>query len=292
MRVVCFAAIVAIACYIVGGLLGVAEGKAGGTTARTLYVNDSLRADVLVFGSSRALHHYDPVIIGDVLHRSVYNCGEDKMGIVFNYGRYRLVSRRYVPKLIVYDVEPDYDLLSDDNTSYLSGLRRYQNQSDIRRLFVDVDPCERFKTLLLPYRLNNRVVQTLKDCLSPSDSYTFGYSPYVGSMTVFMPEKLPQDHYDALKLKYLRRLVADCNGHTRIVFTASPQLSYSSDSVYAPLRKLCMENGIPFLNHFCDTAFTNHPRLFHNANHLEREGAERYSRVIADEIKKSCHISQ
>lgn len=287
MRLFCFVAITTIMCIAAGWLLDVAERKARGTTARTLYINDSLKSDVLVFGSSRALHQYDPEIIEAVLHHTVYNCGEDKMGIIFNYGRYRLISRRYMPKMIVYDVEPDYDLLYDDNTSYLSGLRRYQDLTDIRQLFIDVDPTERFKTMLPPYRLNNRTMQTVKDCIAPSETYKLGYLPYTDIMKVFIPERLPQNHYDTLKLKYLRRLVSDCNRNTKIVFTASPQLSYRSDSVYTPLRKFCAEHRIAFLNHFCDTTFTNHPRLFYNANHLQKKGAEKYSRMIAAEIKRS-----
>ena len=286
LRVVSYVVIMAVLCGVVGLLLKTAENKAGGMTGRTRYLNDSLTAEVLIFGSSRALHHYNPIIIQSELHNTVYNCGEDKMGIIYNYGRYCIISRHHVPKVIVYDVEPDYDLLFNDNTSYLSGLRRYQNDHAIRQLFIDVDSWERFKTLLFPYMLNNRLIQTLKDCVSPSDSYTLGYSPYIGSMDVFLPEQLPQNHYDPLKKKYLQRLVDDCNGRTRIVFTASPQLSYGSDSVFVPLMKYCEEHRIPFLNHFCDTTFTNYPRLFYNANHLEKTGAERFSKIIAKEIKE------
>lgn len=286
LRLLGYATIVAIVCCAVAVLMSVAESKAGGTTGRTYYINNKLKADVLVFGSSRALHHYDPTIIQSTLHKDVYNCGEDKMGIVFNYGRYGIISQRYVPKVIIYDVEPDYDLLYDDNTSYLSGLRPYQDRLYIRQLFIDIDPWERFKTLLLPYCLNNRLAQLAKDVIAPTEHYTLGYLPYEGIMEVFLPEKLPQDHYDSLKRKYLEKLVEHCQGRTQIVFTASPQLSYRSDSVYVPLKKYCAERGIPFLNHFCDTAFTNHPQLFHDANHLERRGAERFSAMISKEIKR------
>lgn len=126
----------------------------------------------------------------------------------------------------------------------------------------------------------------IKDIVSPADNFKLGYLPYEGIMEVFLPEKLPQDNYDLLKRKYLEKLVAHCQGRTQIVFTASPQLSYRSDSVYVPLKKYCAESGIPFLNHFCDTAFTNHPQLFHDANHLERRGAERFSAMISKEIKR------
>lgn len=270
--------------------LGWAESVAKGATARTRYIYTSMNEKCVVLGSSRALHHYDPAIMAPVTECSVYNCGEDRMGIIFNYGRMMLVKERYMPDIIVYDVEPDYDLLYGDNSVYLSQLRPYTGHESIRRLFADVDPSENIKMLMLPYRLNNRVLQVTKDCTSGAETFYNGYSPYIGRMTALHKENLPQDHYDDTKWRYIGELVKLCGHRTKLVFTASPQLSYGNDSVYAPLKEMCRRHGIPFLNHFCDTAFTNHHELFHNANHLERRGAEIYSKIIAREIKQTLAI--
>lgn len=267
------------------GLLLVQLGhRAGGATSRILYINDSMHSDVIVMGSSRAFHHYDPTIMSRTLNASVYNCGEDKMGIIFNYGRFCLLTRRYMPKVIVYDVEPDYDLLFDDNTSYITGLRPYVGNMQIRKLLADVGANEVFKSCIVPYWFNNRLQQVVKDCVAP-DYYVCGYLPYNGIMKKLVPEKLPQDHYDTLKMKYLKTLADGCSKRSHLIFTASPQLSYRSDSVFVPLKKICAQRGIAFINHFCDTTFTNHHELFYNANHLEKSGAERYSKLIAKEIK-------
>lgn len=276
---------VVICCTFI--VLGRAESVAKGATARTRYIYSEMNEQCLVLGSSRALHHYDPAVMAPVMGCSVYNCGEDRMGIIFNYGRLLLVKERYMPDVVVYDVEPDYDLLYGDNTVYLAQLRPYTWHEGISRLFADVDPSEKIKTLLLPYRLNNRVLQVAKDCTSGAETLYDGYSPYTGRMTALHKENLPQDHYDDTKWRYIEKIVKLCGRRTRLVFTASPQLSYGNDSVYAPLKEMCRRQGVPFLNHFCDTTFTNHHELFHNANHLERRGAEIYSKVIAREIKQA-----
>ena len=279
-----FAVVVAAVLSVVGLLLDRARHMAGGATARVLCINDSMRSDVVIMGSSRALHHYDPAIMSRVLKTSVYNCGEDRMGIVFNYGRFCLFTRRYMPKVIVYDIEPDYDLLFDDNASYITELRPYVGDSRIRRLIADVGTGELFKSCIVPYWLNNRLQQVVKDCIVP-DCYVCGYLPYTGVMEKLVPETLLQDRYDALKIKYLTALADECAGRSRLIFTASPQLSYCSDSVFVPLKKFCASRNIVFINHFCDTAFTRHHELFHNANHLEKRGAERYSKLITSEIR-------
>lgn len=279
-----FAVVVAAVLSVVGLLLDRARHMAGGATARVLCINDSMRSDVVIMGSSRALHHYDPAIMSRVLKTSVYNCGEDRMGIVFNYGRFCLFTRRYMPKVIVYDIEPDYDLLFDDNASYITELRPYVGDSRIRRLIADVGTGELFKSCIVPYWLNNRLQQVVKDCIVP-DCYVCGYLPYTGVMEKLVPETLLQDRYDALKIKYLTALADECAGRSRLIFTASPQLSYCSDSVFVPLKKFCASRNIVFINHFCDTAFTRHHELFHNANHHEKRGAERYSKLITSEIR-------
>ena len=59
----------------------------GGDNGRNNYICDSLRTDILVFGSSRAIHHYNPLILTDSLGLSCYNCGQDGNGSILNYAR-------------------------------------------------------------------------------------------------------------------------------------------------------------------------------------------------------------
>lgn len=255
------------------------EQRAKGENGRLIYIHDQLAADSIIMGSSRALHHYNPVLLGNY-----YNVGEDRMGILFNYGRLLLLKQRHMPKMIIYDVEPDYDLLSDDNSAYLASLRPYYHRQGISELFSDVDSTEPIKMLFPFYTYNGRLMKLLADCQHPSMTYDKGYSPYEGCEEI-IPEKLPQDKHDPLKYQYLQKLIDLCKQtHTRLVFTASPQLSYRSDSVYHVFKKICREEKIPFLNHFCDSQYTRHLAHFHNANHLNREGADMYSKEIREEI--------
>ena len=55
--------------------------KGGGIKSR-YYVCKESTEDVLIFGSSRAKHHYVPDVIEDSLKVSCYNTGEDGNGII------------------------------------------------------------------------------------------------------------------------------------------------------------------------------------------------------------------
>ena len=208
-----------------------------GESGRMRYIHNELIADSIIMGSSRALHHYDPDILGNY-----YNVGEDRMGIIFSMGRLQLLKQRRMPHMLIYDVEPDYDLLQDDNSTYLTNLRPYYHRPGIREIFWDVDSTERIKMFFPFYQYNSRLLKLLADWRHPAMSYT-------------------------------------C-----LIFTASPQLSYQSDSVFRRFKLICQQEGIPFLNHYCDTAYTHHRALFHNANHLNREGASLYSKEIKKEM--------
>ena len=72
-----------------------------GESGRMRYIHNELIADSIIMGSSRALHHYDPDILG-----YYYNVGEDRMGIIFSMGRLQLLKQRRMPHMLIYDVEP------------------------------------------------------------------------------------------------------------------------------------------------------------------------------------------
>ena len=98
----------------------------GGDTARNEYICNGTSEDILVMGSSRAIHHYNPAVIDTVTGMSCYNCGQDGNGVILNYGRLHMILQRYRPRVIIYDVMPEYDLLAgDDNRKYLGWLRPY-----------------------------------------------------------------------------------------------------------------------------------------------------------------------
>jgi len=52
---------------------------------RTTYAIEKTKADVLIFGSSRASRHYNPNIFTNRIHLSCYNVGHDGNFILYQY---------------------------------------------------------------------------------------------------------------------------------------------------------------------------------------------------------------
>ena len=64
----------------------------GGYTKRDNFISDEVDANILIFGSSRAAHHYVPSILSDSLDMSCYNCGLDGNGIIYGYGKLKTIT--------------------------------------------------------------------------------------------------------------------------------------------------------------------------------------------------------
>ncbi len=136
----------------------------GGDNRRNNVICNEVNDDILIFGSSHALHHYNPIIITDSLGMSCYNCGQDGNGSILNYGIYQLIIQRYHPKVLIYDIMPSFDLLAgEDNHKYLGNLRPYYNRKGIPEIFESVDDTEKYKMRSQMYRYNAKFVQIVSD---------------------------------------------------------------------------------------------------------------------------------
>ena len=102
----------------------------GGMTFHRNHLTNQITEDVLVMGSSRARFHYDPKVVTEMTGLSCFNCGEDGHGILLFYAWWKLISQRYHPRLVIYDISPQYDLFTRDNHRDLGLLRRFYDDRE------------------------------------------------------------------------------------------------------------------------------------------------------------------
>lgn len=262
----------------------------GGDTGLSTYICRKMTEECLIFGSSRGMHHYDPNIITDSLGMTCWNCSKDGNGIILMYGRYQLLSARYTPKIIIYDVYTSTDLEENDNSTYLGCLRHFYGEPAVDSIFWDVDPTERFKMLSSCYRYNSSWLQLISDNIHPLLSDNKGYRPIDKTMS-YEPKtsalSLKDIQYDSLKLAYLEKLIVNCRQKgTKLIFTISPLYGQTDDAIYAPLKDICAKYNVPLLNHYCDPNFVFDKNLFSDSVHMNSIGATRYTRMLISEIMR------
>lgn len=291
LKIVLFFGIVAVVDFAFGLTCNWLQHHAkGGMTKRIQQTAFVQEADVVVMGSSRAHHHYVSSILADSLGMTAYNAGVDGNGIVLASGLYELMAERYAPQVILYDVEPAFDInvYAEDgnNTRYIGWLRPFVSNSGVCDIVTRVDPTERYKTMSALFRYNSKAPDLVKDKLAVSDYTADGFSPMYGEMKT-EPVKsngVGQALIDTLKINVLEEFVAKLSkSNTCLILIASPKYGATTSEVYNPVRAICDKYGVEFWDFYCSPEFQKLD-YFKEPMHLNEKGAKVYSSYIAQKI--------
>ncbi len=258
----------------------------GGNTYRNNVIWNDVSSDILIFGSSRAVHHYDPGILTDSLGGSCFNCGQDGNGIIYNYARYQYIRRKKSPKIVIYDVTPAFDLLlGPDNHRYLGGLKPYYDYSGVSDVFCTVDKTEKIKMQCKSYKYNSIYLQFLTDNLFPKDEIgNNGFIPIEKELdTLKIGEQDVYLHFDKQKILFLNKFVEE-SVDTKVIFVVSPTWYGMKQEYFTPIKDLCKENGLLFIDYSNDTKYLHNNDYFSDGQHLNRKGAEKFSKELAHYI--------
>lgn len=247
-------------------------------------------ADIVIMGSSRAHHHYVPDVISSFTGLSAYNAGVDGNGIVLASGLYDLIKERYSPKVIIYDVEPAFDInvYSEDgnNTRYIGELRPYSQNHQMKEIICRVDPSERYKTLSAMFRYNSKIVDLFKDQVVANGYTADGYAPLQGEMRTEPVKKASGGLavQDSLKLHMMEEFIAKLSkSGTKLIIMASPKYGALSSEVFAPVRKMCDKYNVEFWDYYTATEFQK-MGYFKESMHLNDKGARAFSEIVAQRL--------
>lgn len=256
----------------------------GGNTKESYDLLMKDQYDIIILGSSRATHHYISQMIEGSLGMTCYNAGADGNGIVLMYGWYKLITNRYNPKVVLYDVEPAFDIIEysedDHNRRYLAGLKTYFFQPGIKDIFEDVSWAEGVKNYSGLFRYNGSYYNHLRNYLYSSSVSNKGYLPLHGSMNR-EPEKKESlaQVTDTLKLSYIRKIAEDAQFRgIEFIFVASPKYGADSGTVQQ-VKDIAEDLGIPFWD-YTDAPEFQKTEYFKEPMHLNDDGAREFTNVI------------
>lgn len=273
---------------MVFGYMG--EHAKGGYIEHHKYVTDKVNQDILIFGSSRAIHHYNPQIITDSLSLTCYNCGQDGNGIILFYGLWQMIKERYKPKMIIYDVSQGFDLYEgESNQRYLGWLRADYDRTGIKPIFTAIDSTEEYKMMSMLYRHNSKFMQVLTDYVHPIFGIEGdGFLPLKGEMDrmkIKSAKKRESQHViDNQKIYFINKLIDELDG-VKIVFVASPSWYGNSDEAYKPIKEICSRRNIPFMDFSQDQKYIHQNQYFKDGSHLNARGADEFTRDFVSSIR-------
>ena len=292
-KVLIFLIGVAVIDFIAGITLDSIRANAkGGVTYMDQYISDTMKCDILLLGSSRCLHHYNPIVIEDSLNAMCFNAGQSGNGIIAAYAIYKMTCERHKPRLVILDIVPDFDLLTRfDNHRYLSWLKAFYERDCVRDIFETIDETEKYKMKSNLYRYNSRFLQILRDYINPKTvDYVKGFVPYDREMDKTkidkkeMVIKRGQYSFDSLKISYINKLIDDV-GKDSIIIAISPRWYGLDTESYAPVLDICKERNVKFVDFSNNANYVHNDYFFIDGAHLNSRGADNFTKDLIKYIK-------
>lgn len=269
--------------------------------------NRALRAqaEAFVLGSSRAYRHYDPAVLGAALGVRVHNAGAPGQALPFTRGLCDLILRERSPELLVVHVDAT-SLVDTGWDARMEVLAPFMDRSPaVRRLILSRSETQRVKYLSRAFRYNNRLAELLSG-RGPSGSAGFGPLDQRAGIERLRDRLYPArqgrseeqrlaDPAEPARLEMLREMIRDSReaGAFVVLSTAPrwrPQGRDNPDErrLLGAAAELAREEGVPWIEITLDShPELRDPDLWADTQHLNREGAERFSRLVAERLVAS-----
>ena len=251
------------------------------------YIAHHANEDAIIFGSSKGGSNYNMQFLNDSLRMKCLNCSDTGNGIIQMYGRYKMLTKRYAPKVIIYDVKPQFDLNKNDNSKYTMRLKPFYEEAGIDSIIWSTDINEQYKLRSALYRYNFQFLEILKEYASHSPFNRCNDNLSKQRMQIIPKKVEPKlSEFDSLKLYYLEELIKDCRQRKiHLVFVVSPEYFHYNTIDYAPLISLCQKYDVPFIDKSADKQFVGHPDLFIDSLHMNYRGATKWTQFIIQYIQ-------
>ncbi len=264
-----------------------------GERYRTTYDIENTTADILIFGSSRANHHYHPEVFEKKLNQSCRNVGRDGNFILYNYAVLKGILKRHTPKVIILDIVAEEFIKNQYNYDNLNVLLPYyKTHPEMRDIIEMKSSTEKIKLLSQIYPYNSLLLSIAignTDYNKKRNPDINGYIPLTKKMSepVEVNYMSINNEIDSTKLEIFESFIRECkNSNIKLILVCSPYYYKFNKPIYSIeiAKRIANKNNIRFLDYSNDPFFIISPDLFSDKSHLNDDGAKIFSNKLIDEI--------
>lgn len=263
-----------------------------GLQYRTTYAVDKTRAELLIFGSSRANHHYVPAVLEQQFKMSYYNVGRDGNYVFYHFAVLQSVLKRYTPKLIILDViHGEFDTGEESYDRLSSLLPYYKSHPEMRPIINLKSKYEKLKLISNVYPYNSSIFTIAignTDYNKKRTNDIKGYVPLYNKWAQPLSEEHTLPHpLDSTKINVYKAFLSECKAKgIKVYVVCSP---YYINPAYTDLSisqasAIAQQMQVPFFDYSKDSFFLQRPDLFSDIDHLNDKGATIFSEKIAGDI--------
>lgn len=269
--------------------------SSSGLFQRTTYSIEKTEADILIFGTSRANHHYDVEFIEEHTGQSAYNTGRDGNYIFYQTSILKCILERYTPSQIILDFTGTFEYKQEDYDRISSLLPYYDSHSELRDIVELKSPFEKYKlkSKIYPY---NSMLTTIaignldynKNRANNKGSYK-GFVPLKGTWENNIDTVNTLKHYeiDENKQKVFEEFIKlVCDKEIPLVVIYSPvYYLYENNYSIDICKGICEKYRVNFIDYSKDIDFLNNRNLFQDKYHLNSNGAKLLTKKVLKAIK-------
>ncbi|MDP9079114.1 MAG: hypothetical protein M3O71_16930 [Bacteroidota bacterium] len=262
----------------------------------TTYVTNYADQQLLVVGSSHAVHHYIAKQLADSVHFSSYNTGARGNYLLYSYAMLKCILQRYTPKIIILDIRADEFSVNPAGYDHLSSLLPYYDQHpEIRSIINQRSVFEKIKVLSKTYQFNSQLFSIInrniyKNKTEFKADSLLGFIPLTDTIkTVFKGNYYTDIAIDQNYVNVYKSFLTEClKRHVKVFVFISPVLPKlrSNTRTSQIAAKVANEVHVPFFDFSNDDRFKNRVYFFDD-EHLNINGAKVYTSVIIEKIKPS-----
>lgn len=254
------------------------------------YSLNKAKSDVLILGASQAKYNYDCKVIEDSLGLSTYNSGYNSSDCIFHQMIFDSFLERNHPKIVIMSL--GVSRMKESWKSIYDSKLFYGKSKHVRKAFDknNISWAEKLKLNIGLVQANHSLVSLLS-CYRRSDDNN--YKGFTAKDAVLTEQKVKTSldggifYHPLEQLESIKHISNVCRNNN-ILFVAcfAPVYDNKDQDFVNKMVDYCEKNDIMVLNHYHDSIFSNDIKLFCDVNHLNRNGATKYSQIIASEVKR------
>lgn len=263
-----------------------------GDCAAIDYTIKEIDSDVIILGNSVVLNSLMPSVLADSLGMSVYNSASNGQELVFFHSLLDCILRRHTPKAVILGLRGDL-FTSEGIGDRYSILSPYYGMG-----YEVIDSCLNSTSDHAPllmkstfYRYNTiwwRIF--LYHFISPNEQGEKGFiAKPIPPMAPTLQPSSEKGSPNADRLRTLKQIIDLCRSRGVELVAILPPLYYEPMGpacVTNTVKEFCEANGVAVIDDSADKYYLNHPELFYDNSHLNKDGALVYSQAKGGQFKK------
>jgi hypothetical protein len=272
--------------------------QARGDYFQTTYAVQKANEKVLIFGSSRALHHYVSDVFEKKLNLTTYNIGRNGKNILYSYALLSQILTHHKPEIIILDVqqkELSWKSGKDGEDEMISSLLPYAQHAPVIANSISAIRKEDIilSTLFKTYPYNSNVAQIL--------GYHYGFMSELKNVKGYAPlngnkvkmeennnsEKAKEEVIDKKLMEAFDNFLSLAKkNRSKVYIIVSPTStnSYETSVKSIPKMKIIAQKYGFNLYDFSRSKEFEDYKLFYDYTHLNNEGAVKFSNLVLDKV--------